>query len=1375
MVSRQLKYTIQWRCCQVQNYSIGLDIGTSSVGWAVIDNDTNKVIKRKKTYYTENGKEKKQTISLWGSRLFDEATPAADRRTKRSQRRRYARRRARIKLLRSLFQEEINKVDNNFFNKLDESFYKENDLENKKHKLSEADKKFIKNYQKKYKTIYHLRKELIDSKERQDIRLIYLAIHHIIKYRGNFNYPGKAENFKVEEIETRDLLQQILEEYKDNLEELDLSYDYYDDKFINEINDTFKIQIKSDRNKKIKDILGRTNTDKTFTGAFASALSGYNFDASKLLALDTNDKLTIKFSDANFDENIEKNSSILGEKVELLLDLKDLYDKVQLKNIFGEYNAKSISDLKLKMYKTHGTNLNKLKKIFKSNIASFNKLFNSSECSYYKYVTNKIDYSEFKKDLDKESIKLTDSFHEKYNNLNNELENDEFLPRITSTDNGQYPYQLNEVELIEIIENQMKYYPFLGDKQNGTYKIAKLLEFKIPYYVGPLNNTTCTKNIKNKNSWLIRNENYENTTINPFNFDEIVNKDATAEEFIKRMISHDTYLLEEEALPNNSILYSEYKVLNELKQISYSDNTHTNKLSAAEIHKIYKELFLKNKNVTKRTFENYIRSNKNISGDIDYKIEGYSSDKGFANNMTSYIDFFGSDGILVNTKYDNNDAEKIIEWITIFEDKDILKSKVQKAYPELTEESIKKITKLKYSGWGRLSRKLLSGILSDEDSHYPKKTIIEIMRESNENFMQILNNKEYKFLDTINNLNSSDMSDDLDYSLVENLATSPANKRGIWQALKIVREIVDYLGKERLDSIYLEMSRGEGQKVRSTRRKDILKKFINNNTDIFENYKELTNELESFNDKDITERVYLYFMQGGKSLYSRTPIFIEDIFNKDKYEVDHIIPRSLIKDDSLDNKALVLRKENQIKGGAFVLPKDFRTGSNYVWWQQLRDRKLISEKKFRSLTRSEMDDKTISGFINRQIVETRQISIHVANILKKTYGENKNISFINANLSHNYREATELFKYRDLNDYHHAKDAYLAVVLGKYKDKMIDKNDVKNSKIIKKLKEQNIDYNKMKYGMLINSLIEKEQSKNYKTGEVIDNKELNNIIKYQMYNNDVLVTKKTEIRTGTLFDETKYSVKDVKGSIKIKNNLSLDYGGYSSLKPSYICLVKYTKKSKEEQKLVGIPIMYANSSENTQINYLKSLLKIDEKANLEILKSNIPFYSILNWNGQICSIVGATDKIEVCNAIEFKFDSKSEEKWKYSLNRLFNNKINSINDEDYDNELSDIINYVYKKIENVYKLYNNLLNELKVNMCLDDLNKIDISTKENILREIFKLLKFNSVNANFKFLDNIYPDKKHSSAFGKKNDRIVNHATIINNSVTGIKTSYYEF
>ena len=94
------------------------------------------------------------------------------------------------------------------------------------------------------------------------------------------------------------------------------------------------------------------------------------------------------------------------------------------------------------------------------------------------------------------------------------------------------------------------------------------------------------------------------------------------------------------------------------------------------------------------------------SGEL--RITGYSAENKFANNMQSYIDFFGKNGIFENTSYDIEDAEKIIEWITIFDDKDILENKIRDNYKKLNESQIQQILRKKYSGWGSLSKRLLT-------------------------------------------------------------------------------------------------------------------------------------------------------------------------------------------------------------------------------------------------------------------------------------------------------------------------------------------------------------------------------------------------------------------------------------------------------------------------------------------------------------------------------------------------------------------------------------------------------------------------------------------------------------------------------------------
>lgn len=161
-------------------YNIGLDIGTSSVGYAMTDEKGRLLRFHKRPAY--------------GSVLFEEAQTAKERRQKRSARRRLARRRKRIKLLQALVAPDVCAADPEFFLRMNESF------------LWAEDSKYEKFYAKLPKalfvdgtvsvetlpTIYHIRNELVKSTKQADIRYVYLAMHHIIKYRGHFLMEGQT-------------------------------------------------------------------------------------------------------------------------------------------------------------------------------------------------------------------------------------------------------------------------------------------------------------------------------------------------------------------------------------------------------------------------------------------------------------------------------------------------------------------------------------------------------------------------------------------------------------------------------------------------------------------------------------------------------------------------------------------------------------------------------------------------------------------------------------------------------------------------------------------------------------------------------------------------------------------------------------------------------------------------------------------------------------------------------------------------------------------------------------------------------------------------------------------------------------------------------
>lgn len=1350
---------------QETKYNIGLDIGTNSVGWAVVRSDNFNIIRK-------GGKK------LWGVRLFEEAKTAADRRLFRSNRRRLDRRRERIKLLREIFNNEINKVDPNFFKKMQETFYNEKDLKNKTIKITKEEKELIKKYNEKYPTIYHLRVALMENKEKMDIRLLYLGIHHILKNRGNFLYTG---DFNVNDLNIEKKLKEIFENIAtqgnlgldiDNINRIDYS----------SLANSFLETSKKDKELKIKELL-KNYTSKEFTNEFTKLMIGNKADLNKLFQIESEEKLSVTFKGSNYEDNFDKLSENLSENIEILESIKELYDMVFLKELFKGEEHTSISKLMVSKYKAHENDLKILKEILRNNRKEYNKIFRTKDkytCLYDQYLKNKLSQHEFMNIIQKaieNSIDPNES--NKYSETLKRISNDDFMPRITDADNGKYPYQLHKSELLQIIENQGKYYPFIKEKVDNVYKIEKLLTFRIPYYVGPLGQTTNNKEIQNPNYWLVRKS---NERITPYNFEKVVDLDKSAEAFIKRMISTCTYLIGKPAIPANSILYSKFKVLNELKQIKI--NGH--RLITEQIQDIYQNLFLKtNENITDKKFKNYIKASELFISSDTPEISGYSADKKFANNMKSYYDFFGPNGIFENTNYNLNQAETLIEWRTIFEDNKILERKIRQNYQELSDEQIKKILSKKYKGWSRLSKELLTTKHYIDKEEMQNKSIMDLLETTQENFMQIINNDKYNFQKMIDDYNKVQDNSKLDYLVVSELATSPANKRGIYQALKVVDEIVKYIGYEP-ENIMIEMTRENRKDGRKVSRKEKILNWYKTQKTSLNNYDYLIKQVEKAEEKEFNdEKLYLYFLQEGKSLYSGKTL---DINNLSFYEVDHIIPRTLIKDDSIDNKALVLKEENQIKAANFILPKQYRNEINFVWWNHLKKCGLMTDKKINRLKRSSYSDEDIEGFINRQIVETSQIVKHVANILKNYY-KNSKVIYLKANLSSEFRKKYDIFKFRDINDYHHMHDAYLAVALGYYVTYFLKKNKIDFTQ----LKEENYKnyqngtykYNK-KYGYVINNVDETITLYDKNTGEVLveGSKFVNTVIKNLCYF-DGLISKKVEIRTGEFFEQN-MSKKGTKGASLHKGLDYNMYGSYSGKNPSYAILVKYTKKEKEEQKMIGIPIYIDKESKKDnqiKIDYIKDLLKLDKNSKIEIIKDKIPFNALLNWEGQICYLVGATDKVEVCNAKEFIIDAKHLNKWKYTLSKLLNNqrfypdalaqKLNiSENeiDKKYSEDLSEIILYIVEKVKKEYKLYENLIPNMEEMFKTNNINTLETSEKEIIIKQMFNLLKPNSLTANLKQLNS-----KYSMAFGKKHNRIISHMKIINKSVTGIYGVENEF
>ncbi|WP_240622396.1 type II CRISPR RNA-guided endonuclease Cas9 [Staphylococcus lutrae] len=150
-------------------YILSLDIGTGSVGYACMDKEFN-ILK----YYNKDA---------IGVHLFDSANTAADRRAFRSSRRRKNRRIKRLGLLQEILAPLVKNP--NFYQFERQLTWKNDNTDFKNKSLSEV-LRFLGYKPDYYPTIYHLQSELLCKDQAYAPELIYLAIYHLVKYRGHF-------------------------------------------------------------------------------------------------------------------------------------------------------------------------------------------------------------------------------------------------------------------------------------------------------------------------------------------------------------------------------------------------------------------------------------------------------------------------------------------------------------------------------------------------------------------------------------------------------------------------------------------------------------------------------------------------------------------------------------------------------------------------------------------------------------------------------------------------------------------------------------------------------------------------------------------------------------------------------------------------------------------------------------------------------------------------------------------------------------------------------------------------------------------------------------------------------------------------------------
>lgn len=1222
-------------------YYLGLDMGSSSVGWAVTDQ--NYCILRKK------GKD------LWGIREFDPAESAAERRTNRINRRRRQRQMARIGLLKDYFADEIEKVDRDFFTRLDNSKYF---MEDKDDRLQSSNgifnDEYFKDadYYKLYPTIFHLRKALLDidgTGQAFDVRLVYLALLNMFKHRGHFllntTTDEESDNEQMRTIYER-LIEQMNEEYEISLACVSLK------QIVSVIGDN-GIGRKQ-KHEQLCELYGVSKKQKA-ANEFLKCMSGLSINANVIFETDSEEKIPVCFHDFSYTDKIPELMEQLGDETYSVIEsMKSIYDYAVLSGTLKNYDYLSLA--RVADYEKHKSDLQCLKAVYREyrSDQEYNRMFRSNEPATYSAYVNSLNSSnsladdhKYRRNMkDRKSDQLYATIKktlgdcpksdERILYILDQIEKEQFLPKQLTGANGVIPNQVHRKEMKKILENAEAYLPFLKEKDESGYTVSErilmLFSFQIPYYVGPLGENS-------KTGWAMRKE---DGRILPWNIEQKIDMQATSKEFIEHLIRSCTYLSGERVMPKASLAYEKYCVLNEINNICIDGERIDTELK----QRIFNECFLPGRRVTRKqlckqlVLWGKIRSEDQVSG-IDVVIN---------QSLSSYGKMYAVFGEKLQEDKYRDIAEDIIYWGTIFADsKKMYREHLTKYVEsgELTDANVKRILGYKFKDWGRFSRALLE-LQGCDKSTGEKLSLIQAMWDYSLNFMELINSPDFTFKEALEEKRDHIVRSlsDFAYEDLDEYYFSAPVKRMIWQTILVVREIEKVMGQAPT-RVFVEMTRSDEEKGdngrKASRADQLLERYKHiKNTEIH-NWEQEIKDADS-NGKLRSKKLYLYYMQMGRDMYTGEEIELSKLFDDNLYDIDHIYPRHYVKDDSIINNLVLVNKSanEHLKKDDYPVPAQITANPKVrELWDSLRRSGLITDEKYhRLISREPFTDKQKGDFIARQLVETSQGTKGVCELLKSLLPESTEIVYAKASNVSEFRHKNGFVKSRLVNEFHHAQDAYLNIVVGNVYYTKFTKNPwnfIKN--------DYTKDKKKNHYNM--DRMFDWDVTRGEEVAWIADKKDGQGtirIVREMMHKNTPLMTRMAVKKNDALFNVQPVShyVAKAQNYVPVKKGIMEDvgrYGGYTSLTPAYFIFIE-AKKGKKRIKTFESVLMYHESRIKTEKDLVKYCTDVLGYSDVRIISQKIEKYSLICLNGYFLYIVGFDSRknVELKNATSLILD-----------------------------------------------------------------------------------------------------------------------------------------
>lgn len=506
------------------------------------------------------------------------------------------------------------------------------------------------------------------------------------------------------------------------------------------------------------------------------------------------------------------------------------------------------------------------------------------------------------------------------------------------------------------------------------------------------------------------------------------------------LIGNCPFYPEEARGHRNSQLYDMYVMINTLSQLSFEQDDQTICCPESVVFELRQQLFENSGIITKKLLETILKNSGikvNIPSELDKKknlikapfIQFLSNPEYFPSDM---IKEFRGEDYADQSSMSSKIGYALAKYATPRRRQDEIQS-VLSEEDFAAIDNANKIMLYKSNGGANISFR------------YMKEAIDAYMQGLKYGDFQARFNKEHPEENKYDYLYpNGKLKPIADPDMIRN----PVVYRSLNETRKIINAL---LGKYKdISAINIEVAKEVGKSFEQ--RKEAAK-YQRENEEYNENLRiELIQKLtaegcrSSWSDK-LMERFSLWKSQDMKCIYSGREISFAEIVNGTKVQVDHIIPQSIVLDETLNNKVLVITEENQKKGNR--LPLQYMTNDQAKEFKNrvgnLSRKGAISRIKKEYLLLPELDNEVVSGFIDRNINDTRTISKYIAVYLSNAYSGKFKINVIKGSITSRFRKrwlGSKLKMYggtpsiyglekktRDLHYYHHAIDAVVVANL----------------------------------------------------------------------------------------------------------------------------------------------------------------------------------------------------------------------------------------------------------------------------------------------------------------------------------------------------------